>query len=83
MNLFVSMMTSAVMWRGKMTEYNIIVGGVGVSICKDCDDELGSFIDIYTDDKDFPSPFEDVKTAKLFAEIIVKLLKVVDKDDIE
>lgn len=35
MNLLVSMMTSAVMWRGKMTEYNVFEGEDSVSICKD------------------------------------------------
>ena len=66
-----------------MSDYEIISNSISVSICMDCNESLRSFMDIYTDDKDTPSPFKDVDTAKAFAEILVKLLKVVDKDDIE
>ena len=66
-----------------MTEYNVISNGDSVSICKGTLNAICGFIDIYVDDPDTPSPFEDVETATLFAEIIVKLLKVVDKSDFE
>ena len=83
MNWLVSKMTSAPIWRKGMTEYEIIPDSSSVSICKDCDESVMAFIDIYTDDEDTPSPFKDIETAKAFAEIIVKLLKVVDNSDIE
>ena len=61
-----------------MSGFNVIKDEpFGVSICKECDDALDSFIDIYIDDGDTPSPFKDINDAKLFAEIIVKLLEVV------
>lgn len=61
-----------------MTELRIIKDDEGVvSICKDCNNQLDSFIDIYTDDEETPSPFRTIKDAELFAEIIVKLLKVI------
>lgn len=40
-------------------------------------DYLESFIDIWVDDDDLDSPFKSVDDAVLFAEMIVKLLKVV------
>ena len=89
----VSIMMTALMWRGEMTsKYNISVG------CKLCEDgcesvhinlnpftgDLVAFIDIYTDDGDGTSPFENVEDAKLFAEVIVKLLDAVgDSCDIK
>ena len=84
---------TAHMWRREMiSKYNITVG------CKLCDDccesvhinlkphtgDLDAFIDIYTDDGDGSSPFRIVEDAKLFAEIIVKLLDAVgDSCDIK
>ena len=77
---------TAHMWRREMiSKYNITVG------CKLCEDgcesvhinlnphtgDLEAFIDIYTDDGDGTSPFKTVDDAKLFAEIIVKLLDAV------
>ena len=86
-------MMTAHMWRREMTsKYNITVG------CKLCEDgcesvhinlkpytgDLDAFIDIYTDDGDGSSPFKTVDDAKLFAEIIVKLLNTIgETDDIE
>ena len=73
-------------------KYNI---SVGYRLCGDgCDSvhinlkphtgELDAFIDIYTDDGNGTSPFKTVDDAKLFAEIIVKLLDAVgDSCDIE
>ena len=89
----VLIMMTALMWRREMTsKYNI---SVGCRICEDgCESvhinlkphtgDLDAFIDIYTDDGDSTSPFKTVDDAKLFAEIIVKLLDVIgDNDDIE
>ena len=84
----VSIMMTALMWRGEMTsKYNI---SVGCTFCDNgCDSDsvhinlnpftgdLDAFIDIYTDDGDDSSPFKTVDDAKLFAEIIVKLLDAV------
>lgn len=84
---------TAHMWRNTMTsKYNISVGCV---LCDDgCDsvhinlkpyiNDVTAFIDIYIDDGDNTSPFKTVDDAKLFAEIIVKLLDVIgETDDIE
>ena len=82
----VSIMMTALMWRRGMTsKYNI---SVGCKLCDDCCEsvhinlnphtgDLDAFIDIYTDDGDDSSPFKTVDDAKLFAEIIVKLLDAV------
>ena len=46
--------------------------------------QLKAFIDIYVDEEDNSSPFKTVEDAKLFAEIIVKLLNTIgDNCDIE
>ena len=89
----VSIMMTAHMWRREMTsKYNI---SVGCKLCDDCCEsvhinlkpftgDLVAFIDIYTDDGDGTSPFKTVEDAKLFAEIIVKLLDAVgDSCDIK
>jgi len=65
-----------------MTEYSISCNGNSVSIalnsCDNSFDEyMKSFIDIWTDEGFSDSPFKDIETARIFAEIIVKLLKVV------
>ena len=65
-----------------MTEYYISEFDNGVSIAlnkpkNDVDALFDGFIDIYSDDCDMDSPFENIETARTFAEIIVKLLKVV------
>ena len=60
-----------------MTTLKIIKSEDTVSICKDCDSQLQSFIDLYCEDEDTPSLFEDVEDAYLFAQIIVKLLEVI------
>lgn len=58
--------------------FKILTDGYdGVSICMDCNSSLQSFIDIYTGDESTPSPFENIDDAKLFAEIIIKLLGVI------
>ena len=58
--------------------YRISVEDDIVTICKgkDCD-LLDGFLDIYVKDKDIDSPFKSVDDAKLFAEIIIKLLGVI------
>ena len=62
----------------EMTELRIIKDSDGVvSICKDCNNQLESFIDIYTEDEDTPALFKTVDDAVLFAEIILKLLEVI------
>ena len=55
----------------------IIKGDNSVSICEDCNHELESFIDIYVDDYDTPSPFEGIESAYDFAVILVKLLEAI------
>ena len=65
------------MWR-EMTELRIVKDNDGVvSICMDCNSHIESFIDIYTKDKSTPSLFTNVEDAVTFAEILVKLLKVI------
>lgn len=69
------------------SKYNI---SVEEGIYKDCESvhinldpytgSLDAFIDIYLDDGDSSSPFETVDDAKLFAEIIVKLLNRIGDD---
>lgn len=78
-------MNTVPMWREKMTnEYKVSVADDGVFIHLNSEDE-DSFIDIYIDWYDIPSPFKTIDDAKIFAEAIVKLLKsvdvMVDKDD--
>lgn len=48
-----------------------------VSISLSNDNYLDGFIDIWTDDGEVESPFENMDTAKTFAEILVKLLEQV------
>lgn len=75
------MMTdSAVMWRKRMIDFRISVEDDAVSICKGDCDFLSGFIDIFVDEPDTPSPFKNIEDAELFAEIIVKLLKVISND---
>lgn len=49
---------------------------VSISLSSDCK-YIDGFIDIWTDDGEVESPFKDMDTAKMFAEIIVKLLEQV------
>lgn len=61
----------------------IISDDESVCICiKNSENEwVDSFIDIWVDNEgDIPSPFKSVEDAKLFAEMIVKLLGVVYND---
>lgn len=75
------MTNTAYMWK-KMTELQIIKDNDGVvSICMDCNSHMESFIDIYTIDKSTPSLFKTIEDAELFAEVLVKLLKVILNDD--
>lgn len=59
----------------------IIKGDDTVSICKDCNSQLHSFIDIYCEDKDTPSLFKNIDDANLFAKIIIKMLHVIMECD--
>ena len=65
-----------------MTEYFIteMDGSVSIGMNKPkggVDGWLDGFLDIHTDEGSLDSPFKDIETARAFAEIIVKLLKVV------
>ena len=74
-------MNTAHTWREKMAnEYCISEdkreGVISISL-SDCD-YLDGFIDIWVDDGEVvESPFENMDTARTFAEIIVKLLEQV------
>lgn len=67
-----------------MNEYGISVdmedGVVSICLCKDCDYIDGSFINIWVEDENVnqPSPFKSIEDAKLFAEILVKLMRIVE-----
>ena len=70
------------MWRGRMTEYYIseMDGSVSIGLNKPkdgVDGWLDGFIDIHTDEDSIDSPFENIETARMFAEIIVKCLRIV------
>ena len=52
-------------------------GVVSVCLCNDDCDYFESFIDIWVDDDENSSPFEDLDTAKQFGEVIIKLLDVI------
>lgn len=58
-------------------KYKVIKGDNCVSICMDCDSELDSFIDIFSNDYDTPSPFASVGVAYAFALIIVNMLEII------
>lgn len=65
-----------------MTEYFIseMDGSVSIGMNKPkggVDGWLDAFIDIHIDECDVDSPFENIETARTFAEIIVKLLRIV------
>ena len=64
-----------------MNDYQICRDEDIVSISVGKCNYLNSFLSIFVDDKDsgIKSPFENIEDAELFAEIIVKLLKVVSK----
>ena len=62
-----------------MSDYKINVDNTecpSVDICLGECDYLKSFISIFVDEEEVPSPFKTVEDAKLFAEIIIKLLEV-------
>ena len=74
-------MNTAHTWRGKMAnKYCISEDNVDrvVSISLSSDSRyIDGFIDIWTDDGEVESPFKDMETARMFAEILVKLLEQV------
>lgn len=83
-------MMTAHMWRNTMkNKYHIGIDDVCdvPSVCINLENTtnyLRAFLIIEVDDEDTPSPFKTVEDAKLFAEIIVKLLnKIGEIDDIE
>ena len=62
----------------KKNKYYVFTNGDDVHISLNNDNEgLNAFIDIYIDDDGFDSPFKNTEEAKLFGEIIVKLLEQV------
>lgn len=56
--------------------FKILKGDNSVSICQECNHEIESFIDIYSNDYKTPSPFPSVESAYLFAVILVKILEL-------
>ena len=86
---------TAHMWRGEMNKYYVFkedkfctdgAESIHISLVND-ENMLNSFIDIYPDCEDAPSPLKNIGDAEIFAKAIVKLLEsvelVVNKDDIE
>ena len=61
-----------------MSKYTVQREEYAVTICmnEDCN-FLDGFLDIYTNNSDYLSPFKDLDDAELFARIIIKLLDVV------
>ena len=57
-------------------EYKILKGDNWVGICCGCDSELDTFIDVYSNDPETPSPFKSVESAYAFAVMLVNLLEV-------
>lgn len=83
------------MWRGEMNKYYVFkedkfctdgAESIHISLVND-ENMLHSFIDIYPDCEDAPSPLKNIGDAEIFAKAIVKLLNsvdmMVDKNDIE
>lgn len=77
------MMTdTALMWREKMTDFQICSDDECVNVSlRDCN-YVSSFLNVFIDSNTTPSPFQNIEDAKFFVEIIVKLLKAIN-DDIE
>ena len=67
-------------WRTKMSDYTVKTDSSSATICmgEKCD-FIDGFIDIYTEDEDIKSPFNNVLEAELFATVIVKLLNSLDE----
>lgn len=75
------MMTdTAPIWREKMIDYNICLDDDCVNISVNDCNYVSSFMNIFIDSNITPSPFKDIEDAELFAEIMVKLLKVISND---
>ena len=74
-------MSIPLIWRGLMSKYKIKVDEAGMSVhilLPHCSSSLEAFIDVYIDDEDTnDSIFKNIEDAKVFAEIIVKLLEAV------
>ena len=81
------------MWRREMTDNKYTVDidytcedapSVNINYCNPRGNYLSAFMVIEIDNEDTPSPFKNIEDAKLFAEIIVKLLdKVGESCDIK
>ena len=63
-----------------MNEYNICKEEDNVSISIGECSYIKAFMTIFIDDDVIDSPFKKIEDAELFAEIIVKLLKVISDD---
>lgn len=60
-------------------KFNIVEDSEMVSICINSESTLDGFIDIYVDEAPVSSIFKSKKEARMFAEILVKLLESVMK----
>ena len=74
------MTDTALMWREKMIEYNICIDDGCVNVSQGNCNYVSSFLNMFIDSNTTPSPFNNVEDAELFAEIMVKLLKVITDD---
>ena len=63
-----------------MNEYNLCSDDTNVNISMGNCNYSSSFLTIFIDSNTTPSPFKNVEDARLFAEIMVKLLKVITDD---
>ena len=76
-------MSIPLIWRGLMSKYKIKVDEMGRSVhilLPEYSSSLEAFIDIYVDDEDTDeSIFKTIDDARVFAEIIVKLLEAINQ----
>lgn len=63
-----------------MNEYQICSDEECVNVSQGKCNYVSSFLNIFVDSPTTPSPFRDIEDAELFAEIMVKLLKVITND---
>ena len=62
-----------------MNNYKVVSDNSSVSICYKCEDFSKAFIDIYVKNEEINSVFDTVKDAKLFAEVIARMLYEYEK----
>ena len=74
------MTDTALMWRREMAKYEICSDDASVNVSYGDCDYVSSFLNVFVDSKTTPSPFKNIDDAELFAEIMVKLLKVISDD---